>query len=319
MKLFVKRLCLFMFALLLTLYMLIALKKKSHSRYLIFGDSYQLEADRNITLLTGSEHGDNGETFRKSGISSHDRVPNIIIQYGVGGTATTLQFQILCVFMAILHESEINSLGCFFGKKTFYKYTVIKTHEIKYNELRLLPLDTWIFMTSSSNLSAEKQLKFDYNKRKVQMMKMHCPYIADIETVSKRGHFIVHEYRSIFGVSEEQIQQAVEYLRFWDILRLCCGKQMSADWRNYLSPTKNYKPHHSLHSSTYPACEMYNISKVEQLLMNTYVFQRFAHIPSLRDVIGKPSNVDGNIDGQYCERCNRNISKNHLRFNDNCV
>ncbi|XP_045179643.2 uncharacterized protein LOC123539194 [Mercenaria mercenaria] len=319
MKLFFKGLFLFIFSLLLSLNMYIELKKNSYSRCLIFDDSDQLEADNNITILMGSKREDNGETVRQSGISLHDRVPNIIIQYGVGGTATTLQFQILCVLMAMLHESEINSVGCFYGRKQFYKYTVIKTHEIKYNELRLLPYDTWIFMTSSSNLSAEKQRKFDYNKRKVQMMKMNCPYIADIETVSKRGHFIVHEYRSMFRVDEEQIQQAVEYLRYWDILRLCCGKQMSADWRNYLSPTKNYKPHHSLHSSTYPACEIYNISKVEQLLIKTYVFQRFADIPSLRDVIGKPSNVDGNIDGQYCERCNRNISKNHLRFNDKCV
>ena len=95
--------------------------------------------------------------------------------------------------------------------------------------------------------------------------------------------------------------------------------QMSADWRKQLTHSASYKQHHDKNSSPYPACEMYNISEVEKLLMKTYVYQHFAHIPSLQDIIGKPSNVDGKLDGTYCERCNKNIAEKGLYFNDNCV
>ncbi|XP_053391464.1 uncharacterized protein LOC128554240 [Mercenaria mercenaria] len=279
----------------------------------------KLSAGSNISSLSRPNDDAIGNILRKSNSSSYANVPNIIMQYGIGGTATTLQFQILCVLMAILHESESNSVGCFYGSKPFYKYTVIKTHNMNDNALRSLPSDSWIFTTSSNSFTSEKQQQFDLNQRKIKELKLKCPYTADIETVSKRGHFIVYEYQSIFGVSNEQIMKALEYLRYWDILRLCCGKQMSADWRNRLSPRKKYRMHHDPHSSTYPACEMYSISEVENLLIKTYVFQRFAHISSLHDIIGKPSNVDGEINGHYCEQCNRNISIHHLHFNDNCV
>ena len=70
---------------------------------------------------------------------------------------------------------------------------------------------------------------------------------------------------------------------------MCCGKQMSADWRKQLTPSAKYKKHHGKNSSSFPACEMYNISEVEKLLMKADVYQRFAHIPSLQEIIGNLS------------------------------
>ncbi|XP_045197257.2 uncharacterized protein LOC123551986 isoform X2 [Mercenaria mercenaria] len=257
--------------------------------------------------------------MEKTSPCSHNHVPARIIQYGLGGTATTLQFQILCVLMAILHEAEINSVGCYYAKQPSHKYSVIKTHFLKDSLLRILPSDSWIFMTSSDSLSEEKERQLEEVKRKIKNIRIKIPYIADINMVSKRGHYIVYEYQPIFNVSDKQMQFAVEYLRYWDILRLCCGKQMSADWRNHLSPSESYIFHHDPHSLTYPACEMYNISEVEQLMMKTYVYKQFGNVPSLHDIIGKPSNVDGDIDGYYCDRCNRNISTKHLGFNEKCA
>lgn len=53
-----------------------------------------------------------------------------------------------------------------------------------------------------------------------------------------------------------------EFLRFWDVLRLCCGSQMSEDWRNELNPAEGYTPHHDVHGSSFPACRMYDIDQV---------------------------------------------------------
>ena len=49
------------------------------------------------------------------------------------------------------------------------------------------------------------------------------------------------------------------------------------------------------------------ISNVEKLLMKTYVYQHFAHIPSLNGAIGKTSVDDGKLDGTYCTcaSCNK--------------
>ncbi|XP_060578126.1 uncharacterized protein LOC132735204 [Ruditapes philippinarum] len=250
---------------------------------------------------------------------AEERVPTTIIQFGLGGTATTLQFQILCVLMALLHQDEINDVGCYYARQPAHKYCVIKTHFIKDTFFQILPLDVWIFMTSSNLLSDEKKTELESHKVRIRNMRIRIPWIVDIETTSKRGHTIVFDYQPFFRLSDTQMQHAVEYLRYWDIIRLCCGRQMSADWRRRLSPKISYIPHHDPHSYSYPACEMYNITEVEILLMKTFVYQKFANISSLHDIIGKPSNVDGELDGTYCERCNRNTTEKDLEFNENCA
>jgi hypothetical protein len=221
--------------------------------------------------------------------------------------------------MAFLHEDEINDVGCYYARQPAHKYCVIKTHFIKDTLLQLLPSNSWIFMTSSSVVSTEKKKELDRQKLMIMNMRIRIPFIVDIETVSQRGYNIVRDYNQFFNVSNTQMQHAIEYFRYWDILRLCCGKQMSADWRKHLLSKKSYVAHHEPHSPSYPACEMYNISAVEHLLMKTYVYQHFANVPSLHYIIGKPSNVDGTLDGNYCERCSKNIVKNNLKFNDNCT
>ena len=48
------------------------------------------------------------------------------------------------------------------------------------------------------------------------------------------------------------------------------------------------------------------------------MYQHFAHIPSL-GAIGKPSIVDGNLDGTYCARCNKNVAVKGLKFKKNVI
>ncbi|XP_045177472.2 uncharacterized protein LOC123537759 [Mercenaria mercenaria] len=249
--------------------------------------------------------------------SCSQTVPNVIVQYGTKRTASTLQFQILCLMMAFLHEDEKDKVGCFFNNKTVNKYTVIKTHNI----VRLpisIPSNSWIFVTSSDALPLREKLVFNWSIRKIKERNITIPYVADVDLVSKRGHYIAYEYQTLFGMSDENMQYIIEYLRYWDILRICCGRQMSNDWRSRLLSNANHSQHHNRHILTYPACEMYNISQVELLLLNTYAVQKFGHIASLRDVIGKPSIIDGKLDGGYCERCNKNIIRRRLKFNYKC-
>ena len=41
----------------------------------------------------------------------------------------------------------------------------------------------------------------------------------------------VHAYAELFGLSAGRLYALLEFLRFWDVLRQCCGVQMSADAR----------------------------------------------------------------------------------------
>ncbi|XP_045182927.1 uncharacterized protein LOC123541465 [Mercenaria mercenaria] len=245
-------------------------------------------------------------------------VPKTIIQFGIPRTATTLQFNILCLCTAMVFEDEIKSVGCYFNRKKSQKYNVIKTHNIA-KFLPKTPPNSWIFITSSGSLSPRNKHLLNASRRGIEKRNITIPYVADLDLVTRRGYFIAYEYQPIFGLSDEKMQHIIEYFRYWDILRLCCGKQMSADWRNRLSRKLNYKQHHDLHSPSYPACETYNISQVELLFLNTYAYRKFGHISSLRDAIGKPSTVDGKLDGTYCERCNTYIAKHHVRQNQKCA
>ncbi|XP_060594122.1 uncharacterized protein LOC132748498 [Ruditapes philippinarum] len=244
------------------------------------------------------------------------RVPNLIVQYGTPRTATTLQFHLLCLMMAFLHEDEKNSVGCYFNRfETNNKYRVIKRHSIPDKALYFIPAGSWVFMTSKGPLTKPKQDQV----RRLKQKRIAFPYIADVNLVSKRSHFIAYEYQKFFGLSNQNMTHVVEYLRYWDILRVCCGMQMSGDWRNHLAPKKNYRNHHDPHSLSYPACEMYNISNVEALLLKTHAYKTFSSHSSLKNFLGKPSLVDGNLDGSYCKRCNAKISKFKLSFNKRCV
>jgi hypothetical protein len=82
---------------------------------------------------------------------------------------------------------------------------------------------------------------------------------------------------------------------------------MSEDWRHqlFVNDTTPYVPHHGLHTPTYPACEMYDIDKVEGLLIKTSVAQRF---PQFRE----------RYSGTTCSECNEKIRENRLRFNQAC-
>lgn len=241
-------------------------------------------------------------------------VPNTIIQFGEPRSGSTLQFTTLCLMMLMLHEEEAMSVGCFFNTGQVSKYMVIKVHRLQFVE-RIASSDTWIFMTVISNADKQQQKM----RLEVGDVNLTIKNIVDLDEVGRTGFYIATRYQSLFGLSDEKMLHILQFLRYWDILRVCCGQQMSSDWRNKLAPQKDYIRKHDPDNLAYHACEMYNISQVEQLFINTYIFRKFSRIKLMRDFMGKPSTVDGTLDGNYCELCNKNITKHNLQFNDKCV
>ena len=135
-------------------------------------------------------------------------------------------------------------------------------------------------------------------------MNKNVTYEASLETLNRLGVHIIYEYQQFFNIPTKLMDLVYEFMRYWDILRVCCGPQMSEDWRQTLLNNTSYRPHHSHESPAYPACEMYDLGKVETLYLNS-VLMKHLSLPSI-------------FDGTYCSRCSANIQKRHLKFNKNC-
>jgi len=231
--------------------------------------------------------------------------PTHILQLGHPRTATTLQYEILCLLHKIVWEGEHVECrwrsarweGIFTGA-----HQVIKSHGPSEAAIQNISAGRsnatrlWVFTTKAGQDQSVKQ--------RVARMNKNVTYEASVETVGRLGVHIIYEYQQFFNIPTKLMDLVYEYMRYWDILRVCCGPQMSEDWRQALLNNTSYRPHHSHESPAYPACEMYDLDKVEELYLNSVLMKRFS-LPS-------------KFDGTYCSRCSANIQKRHLKFNEHC-
>jgi hypothetical protein len=230
------------------------------------------------------------------------------LQYGPPRTATTLQFQTLCFAMITKYLKEpdqIERIHCAFGDLWKGPIGVSKSHTFPSgNEMEG---NFVVFATSAGGAEGTYTA--------LRTAGFVVPYIADTSMVAARGHFSVREYQTVLEMTDKEMDVLVEYIRFWDILRLCCGKQMSDDWRNRLFPRQNYNIHRSAHDPAYAGCEIYNITKVEENLRSTVLYTAIARFDHLKPML-RPSQVDGDLDGTYCERYNEVVRAIGTGFNE---
>jgi hypothetical protein len=233
----------------------------------------------------------------------------MIIQYGTPRTATTLQFNILCAIVSLQHISEIENVGCFYNPKNVKelpKYSVIKTHRIQ-RYFDVAPPGTWVVTTE--NAASQRNLKSEIKSKRPNVI---VPLSIDFSDVKELGASIVYKYKSIFDVSVDNMNHIINYIKLWQTLRVCCGRQMSRKWRAFLLNKTDAL-------SSLSPCLMYNITEVEKRFMNSYVFKLFSDKPLIRSTITKPSLVDGKLNGLYCETCNKNISLRKILASKRCV
>ena len=145
--------------------------------------------------------------------------------------------------------------------------------------------EVWIFGTAKSE--AEKAAFFEAQARVPANVRFK--YMRTFERMQTVGmHVILNDYAKIFGLTSKQHAMLTEYMRYWDILRQCCGRQMAHDWRVMLTsnatdpdaarmmPELQWK--HSIHDPFYPACEMYDIVRVEERLLRSELLTKHANI-----------------------------------------
>mmetsp|Transcript_76972 Transcript_76972/g.135668 ORF Transcript_76972/g.135668 Transcript_76972/m.135668 type:complete len:342 (-) Transcript_76972:41-1066(-) len=251
--------------------------------------------------------------------------PDVIIQYGEKRTATTLQHHSLCLAMNILHSGaapcplvatdEISTQRTSDMVTNASVFPVIKTHYTeslrKMVQLglqkgrRVLVFATAINDTAGSDGNIQDwQASAQHLSRNLSV---HVEYAQITKLLSKRGYHLVEDYASFFQLSDNQTQDFMTYIRYWDVLRQCCGKQMSADWFAVLAGDESWIPHHSPEDSAYPACETYNLDEVEQDLITSHAFQQYALMGDVN--LRKVSGEDGEFNGTYCSRFSSEVRR----------
>ena len=266
-----------------------------------------------------------GERLQEERSEARVTLPKLIIQFGHQRTATTLQFQTLCAIAAILNEADPSSIDCSFKKYVGEHLKELDNHTIGLRVWKThivpdegFPKDAWLFTSEIDDSVGFDDPWEDSAQRMSQELDHEIKYTQVLSRLTGRGSGIATEYKSIFGLSDAQVVEVVTYLRYWDILRMCCGVQMSAEYRAQL--ISDLRPNITETSgSLYPACDMYNIQMVERQVVESQVFKRAltggVGLRTLRGTSNKEAGWGNYLNGQYCEWFNRQVACQELTFN----
>ena len=246
--------------------------------------------------------------------SSNPVVPDVLVQYGPPRSASTLQFQILCAATYLLHAKEPERCLCRFGSPSqpaartqHQRYEVVKTH--RFPRPDNISDYAWVFATAVNDSAVGPSGEVDWRETAQHLKiktRLDFKFVQLTSMLARRGYLIAFEYQRLLGLSDEQLAHILEYLRYWTVLRQCCGREMSRDYRAILQNDSQYVPHHLRSSPLYPACEMYDLNVIESSLLTTYIYRHFA---SYARRFRSFSAGDGEFNGSYCSHSNRRVAE----------
>ena len=147
-------------------------------------------------------------------------------------------------------------------------------------------------------------------KQQLSQEGYNIAFIQDMESLKSEGiSGMVSQYVQGYQLSPQDEQDLNEYFKYWEIIRQCCGQQMSKKWRNDMMPDE-YKikklPHH-------PTCANYDIDEIERLLISSKLYAKIQQYPNLIS-LNKPSLNDDNLNGTYCSSYNHRVRTEGLSF-----
>lgn len=279
---------------------------------------YPLNNNRDPWLLASDNI-----TARKFMPRQHMRsgqVPSIFIQSGLARTASTLQFQSLCLFMTILHP-DAEQVDCRYVARHDPRLLegidlkhplVIKMHDspTEYDPVaqatrgRANERKAWHFVswreTTRNPQDLVEQLRLTWG--------LDVRYVQTRNAIRTRGYRYVQDYQDILGLDDNHMGMALEYLRYWTILRKCCGLQMSSHQLGKIAMWGNNWPDRNVSHPAYPDCALYDMKMVTDHFLQTRVYRAFGKkVPQLSAV----SNADLPIYDSYCDEVNNAVKKHH--------
>lgn len=243
----------------------------------------------------------------------------VVVTYGAPRTATTLQNFAVRAFLCAAKAE---------------KATSEKTHTLELLQAHAKEFPGWRrFVTESSfehpGMSKNRDLFGDgahdagpppgaWNQTARQLERLwnmtagSLSYVQLTATVGNRDWKIVEDYRPFFDITDDEFSDVVQYVRAWDVLRRCCGPQMSKDYRARLYGDKKYKPHRGPGSVDYDSCEIYDVDAIERELVGLRLFKDCDDLRTLQEKVDWAT-----LDGTFCSRYKEAAIKTGAGFNQN--
>jgi hypothetical protein len=214
------------------------------------------------------------------------------VTLGEKRTASTFQFQVLCVIAKLLHAG--NTTCAFYADQaallnaTAHSSTpmVVKVHGV---ELANAMLRT---------ARVPRPLLFE-TVRQGQQARSCCRAVHVQDYGSFRTHgwwYEASSYAALFELSPLEHARLFQYLRYFVKMRQCCGTQLSQDFRTILhargaaNRVAESRPEdleglaHPFESLDYNDCHTYNLGEIARLQAKTYVGSRLGMPPTACDV-----------------------------------
>lgn len=208
-------------------------------------------------------------------LSAQDlRDARVFVQYGEPRTATTLQSEILMRVVEVLHQQRAvfnytrNVVTCATIRDVAKdgRYHVLKTHSPP-NSMTKCP-SAVMFATAHQHADL----------RWVR----GAHYVQVYERLVERGWAAeLAQYAQFFQLSQREHVTLHQYVRWWSIVRQCCGFQSSVDTRNSLRAGKEDDKtlRYPFLSFGYVGCRTYNLTEVERLLRTSDLGRRYGTVP----------------------------------------
>ena len=239
-----------------------------------------------------------------------------VFQYGPPRTASTTQFNILCVALFLhtrIYSPELanNTICTLAGSMTHeeaaYKFTLqqddipqaVKSH-VKVPDPLQIHNSTIVFGTATNAKQAEQR------RAQMKRLGLNIGILQDLQSLRSSGiDSWLKIYVKFFRLSPTEYKLMLDYFSIWETLRQCCGMQMSKLYRNeLLSPAQRDKE-----MTKHKFCGSIDINSLETKFMNTELYHIMNNYEAMRR-INRPATVDGDLDGTYCSRYN-----DAIRFN----
>ena len=217
-------------------------------------------------------------------------LPESFLQYGLPRTATTLQFITIQACLCALNHTSAKVQKSHNLAASGDTGALVRGYGPAWRDAVRANNTTAVFVTSTEGQSKRDPFVLTGH----DSTRTHEPwqvearalenawdiphrsiwYVQSVAAVARRDWKIIEDYREIFDLDKEEYGAVVQFMRLWDVLRRCCGPQMSLDYRMRLYGKKNYAPHLTSESVAWDACEMYDIDQVELQFMRSTLVNR---------------------------------------------
>jgi len=195
-----------------------------------------------------------------------------IVQYGTPRTGSTFQWWLLCTVARLKlggNSGGDSRIPCLYAPNSTYAAQLIQEHRHRVViKMHASPPDSCLnhrCLVFTSHTSAAALWP-----EAVYQQVPHRLLTSSLAEVSR--------YRAHFNLKPAEFEAVQGYLRYWSVLRQCCGKQMSLQYRLLLHGCVNDSIIASdADTLSYPACEAYDMVEIARLYTRTSIFMRRIH------------------------------------------